>query len=310
MRIGSIGEVRREGEAFTAEIRSLSHALDQERGRIFRATCDADLGDARCSVDLDSDDWTASATVVGDRRLRARCVASVPGDRPTGFFDQGALTFTSGANAGRKSEVLRHMRDDDGDHRAVAGDGGRDRGGRRVHRLRRLRQALFDLPRPLRQRREFSRLPADAGERLRALLSDAGKRERRRELGVSAALPSPDSSPTGGPPSPASGEGDPRADRRGGARLDRHAVSASGGAEGRRLRLPRAADRRVAGADGRRQVGCAAALHAGLGRGEWARDACGGAARASDEIDPQEAREGDIVLFRWRAHLPAKHAGS
>ena len=28
-----------------------------------------------------------------------------------------------------------------------------------------------------------------------------------------------------------------------------------------------------------------------------------------DEIDVAEAREGDIVLFRWRAHLPAKHAG-
>ncbi len=28
-----------------------------------------------------------------------------------------------------------------------------------------------------------------------------------------------------------------------------------------------------------------------------------------DEIDPRDAREGDIVLFRWRAHLPAKHAG-
>ena len=26
------------------------------------------------------------------------------------------------------------------------------------------------------------------------------------------------------------------------------------------------------------------------------------------EIEPSEARAGDIVLFRWRAHLPAKHA--
>ena len=27
------------------------------------------------------------------------------------------------------------------------------------------------------------------------------------------------------------------------------------------------------------------------------------------EIDPGEASAGDVVLFRWRAHLPAKHAG-
>lgn len=115
MRIGSIGEVKREGKAFTAEIRGLAHALDQERGRTFRATCDADLGDARCGIDLDGADFSASATV-SDTDGYARLTASVPGDRPTGFFDQGALTFTSGANAGRRSEVLSHLRDDDGDH--------------------------------------------------------------------------------------------------------------------------------------------------------------------------------------------------
>jgi NlpC/P60 family putative phage cell wall peptidase len=27
-----------------------------------------------------------------------------------------------------------------------------------------------------------------------------------------------------------------------------------------------------------------------------------------NEIDPSAAREGDLVLFRWRKHLPAKHA--
>ena len=27
------------------------------------------------------------------------------------------------------------------------------------------------------------------------------------------------------------------------------------------------------------------------------------------EIAPAAAWEGDVLLFRWRAHLPAKHAG-
>jgi len=115
MRIGSIGEVRRAGQKFTAEIRSPSHALDQERGRIFRATCDADLGDARCTVDLESAEWMASATVAETDGF-GRISAAVPGERPSGFFDQGVMTFTSGANAGRRSEVLRHTRDEDGDH--------------------------------------------------------------------------------------------------------------------------------------------------------------------------------------------------
>lgn len=115
MRIGSIGEVKRDGVAFTAEVRSLSHALDQPRGRIFRATCDADLGDSRCQVDLTSAEWTASATVAatdGYGRIRA----SVPGSRPTGFFNAGSLIFTSGQNAGRRTEILRHRRDGEGDH--------------------------------------------------------------------------------------------------------------------------------------------------------------------------------------------------
>jgi uncharacterized phage protein (TIGR02218 family) len=115
MRKGSIGEVRRAGQSFTAEIRSLSHALDQVRGRTFRATCDADLGDQRCTIDLASADWTASAAVTATDGF-VRLGALLPGDRPTGFFDQGVLMFTTGTNAGRKSEVLRHVRDDDGDH--------------------------------------------------------------------------------------------------------------------------------------------------------------------------------------------------
>jgi len=115
LRVGSVGEVRRDDFSYTAEIRSLTHVLDQERGRFFQATCDADLGDARCTVDLESEDWSASATV-SETDGHSTLVASIPGDRPTGFFNGGALTFTSGANAGRTSEVLRHVRDADGDH--------------------------------------------------------------------------------------------------------------------------------------------------------------------------------------------------
>ena len=50
---GMLGEVRREGAAFTAELRSLAHRLAEDSGRLYTATCSADLGDARCTVDLD-----------------------------------------------------------------------------------------------------------------------------------------------------------------------------------------------------------------------------------------------------------------
>jgi uncharacterized phage protein (TIGR02218 family) len=115
MRIASIGEVRSDEAGFVAELRSLPHALDQPSGRIFRATCDAHLGDARCTIDLLSSTWTGTgevATTDGQTRIDG----SISGDRPSGFFDGGLLTFTSGANAGRQVEVLRHVRDGAGDH--------------------------------------------------------------------------------------------------------------------------------------------------------------------------------------------------
>ena len=53
MRRGAIGELRRGMSSFVAEIRSLSHLLGQTAGRVFQGSCDAELGDGRCRVDLD-----------------------------------------------------------------------------------------------------------------------------------------------------------------------------------------------------------------------------------------------------------------
>ena len=52
--VGSIGEVTRTDHAFTAEVRSLAHAFDETRGRLYLTTCSADLGDARCRATLAS----------------------------------------------------------------------------------------------------------------------------------------------------------------------------------------------------------------------------------------------------------------
>ena len=49
---GDIGEVKREGLAFTAELRSQAHRLNQKIGSTYSRTCEAQLGDARCKVDL------------------------------------------------------------------------------------------------------------------------------------------------------------------------------------------------------------------------------------------------------------------
>ncbi len=84
---GVLGEVRREGAAFTAELRSLAHRLAEDTGRLYTATCAADLGDARCTVDLGGGDFRGNGAV---RRSPARrsfvrrgsTISTTAGSRP------------------------------------------------------------------------------------------------------------------------------------------------------------------------------------------------------------------------------------
>ncbi len=107
MRRGAIGQVRRGHVQFVAEMRSLAHVLNQSVGRTFQASCDAALGDARCRVVLTNPTYAGSGTVVtvtGDRRFTASGLSSFA----DGWFALGTLSWTTGANAGRKAEVLSH----------------------------------------------------------------------------------------------------------------------------------------------------------------------------------------------------------
>lgn len=103
----SIGEIRRQDGSFVAELRGPMHRLDEERGLIFRANCSADLGDARCRVDLASPAFTASAAV--DRTDGALGLTTEGlGGCADGWFTAGRLTWLAGANAGRAVEVKAH----------------------------------------------------------------------------------------------------------------------------------------------------------------------------------------------------------
>ena len=107
MRSGSLGEVRRAGAAFTAEVRGLAHYLQQPNGRLFQSGCDADLGDARCGIDLDDPAFRGTGTVLTAPSTRL-LTASGLGAFASGWFTRGLVTFTSGANASRRQEVKRH----------------------------------------------------------------------------------------------------------------------------------------------------------------------------------------------------------
>ena len=103
---GALGEVARERGAFTAELRGLTHALAQPRGRIYQRSCDAALGDSRCGVDLTLGLHRAEGEVgeaIGSRAFTAPAL-----EGHGGVFERGRLVWTGGANQGAASEVRRH----------------------------------------------------------------------------------------------------------------------------------------------------------------------------------------------------------
>ncbi|MGH1418218.1 MAG: DUF2163 domain-containing protein [Hyphomicrobiaceae bacterium] len=107
MRSGSLGEVRRSGGAFSAEIRGLAHYLNQPTGRVFQYQCDAELGDNRCGVGISASQFTATGAVlelVTMRRLIVSGLESYSHD----WFSRGLLTFNGGAADGHAGEVKSH----------------------------------------------------------------------------------------------------------------------------------------------------------------------------------------------------------
>ncbi|MDR4308894.1 DUF2163 domain-containing protein [Chelatococcus sambhunathii] len=102
---GALGEVARGGRAFTAELRGLTHALGQPRGRLYQRACDADLGDARCGVDLARAENKATGEV--RERLGPRLFDTRDYDGAASRFERGRLVWTSGANEGAVGEIRR-----------------------------------------------------------------------------------------------------------------------------------------------------------------------------------------------------------
>ncbi|MCA3555310.1 DUF2163 domain-containing protein [Aestuariivirga sp.] len=104
---GHVGEVTRGRGFFTAELRGLSHVLNEPRGRLYQYGCDAVLGDQRCGVDLGNPDFAAAVQVNACRERRILEVSGASGFA-AGFFAHGTLAFATGANAGRGGAIKFH----------------------------------------------------------------------------------------------------------------------------------------------------------------------------------------------------------
>ncbi|WP_332681436.1 DUF2163 domain-containing protein [Bosea sp. (in: a-proteobacteria)] len=104
---GFVGEIRRSDSNFSAEVRGLGKAFDEERGGLYTASCSADLGDARCGAAADISYATVATT-------DARLTMTAPNLAvfPDGLYTGGKLTFIGGASLGFSAEVKNHRNAD------------------------------------------------------------------------------------------------------------------------------------------------------------------------------------------------------
>ncbi|WP_163269305.1 DUF2163 domain-containing protein [Chelativorans alearense] len=112
LRRAVIGQIARRDGRFVAELESPERALDQTNGRTVRRSCDAELGDARCGVDLDAGGFQGNGILEGVNGNSV--IVSGLDAFETGWFTNGVVTWMSGASAGRRERVAAHRKGVDG----------------------------------------------------------------------------------------------------------------------------------------------------------------------------------------------------
>ena len=96
---GSFGEIHRSNGSFKAELRGLTEALNQPKGRVYQTSCPAVLGDAKCRFDLTQPGFAVDLVIVaagGDGTYRFASQLALPDH----WFERGRVTVKSGAAAG------------------------------------------------------------------------------------------------------------------------------------------------------------------------------------------------------------------
>ena len=114
--VGRLGEVKANKNSFEAEVRSLIQLAAQNIGLVGTPTCNVhDLGDARCTVDLNGTAFTGSDNIsiknattvasVTDRRIFT--LSTVPTNIIDDWYKFGKCEFTSGNNDGLIMDVKK-----------------------------------------------------------------------------------------------------------------------------------------------------------------------------------------------------------
>ncbi len=103
---GTIGELRRSGGAFEAELRGLTEALNRPLGRVYQKPCSAVLGDGACTFDMATPGYAKdlAAAQIDERRVFH---FDAFGGFDDGWFQHGRLIVLDGAAKGLSGVVKR-----------------------------------------------------------------------------------------------------------------------------------------------------------------------------------------------------------
>jgi len=112
---GTIGEIRRSGGVFEAELRGLTEALNQPVGRAYHKECSAVLGDVKCGFDLSATGYSIELPVEYYANGSDFGFADLV-DFEERWFEKGVLRILSGESAGM-SGVIRSDRFEQGQRR-------------------------------------------------------------------------------------------------------------------------------------------------------------------------------------------------
>lgn len=107
---GSIGELRRQGGAFVAELRGLAEQLNLPRGRVYQRPCAAVLGDSVCRVDVSAPQLSVVVGVDAAEDNRVFQIPNLPDFEPE-WFMRGVLHVETGAGAGLSGLIKRDWLD-------------------------------------------------------------------------------------------------------------------------------------------------------------------------------------------------------
>ena len=99
---GELGQITHDGRKYKTEMFGRAHKLGRVITRAYLPSCDADLGDARCGVDIEALAVNLTVTAVTSNREFTTDLGS---PAVANYFTYGRVTWLTGLNALRQMEV-------------------------------------------------------------------------------------------------------------------------------------------------------------------------------------------------------------